>query len=207
MKWNGVTWCIVWTIIQGQPINVRVQQDAQEFFNVICDRVEFRLKNTPQARLLQELFAGKFSNQMLCMGGCDSMRERDEDYYTVSVTVKNKRNLEESLQEYVAGEILNEVNCDKCGKRVDMNKRTVLHELRQSIIFHLKRFELNFISFQQEKLNDRFEFPLSVNLEPFTKEGVARRDLELKRKKLEDEGKVVDWLIDTQLVCIGCLNV
>ena len=125
---------------------------------------------------------------MICMGGCGSMRERDEDYYSVSVNVKNKKNLEESLQEYVSGEVLNEVSCDKCGKKSDMNKRTVLHELKNSIIFHLKRFELNFQTFQNEKLNDRFEFPFVIDLEPFTKEGVARRDLVSKPQNFEDGG-------------------
>ena len=101
-------------------------------------------------------------------------------------------------QEYVGGEILSEVNCDKCGKRADMNKRTVLHELHHSIIFHLKRFELNFQTFQHEKLNDRFEFPLSINLEPYTKEGVSRRDIEEKLKKMTEEGKVCQsWCRNT----------
>jgi hypothetical protein len=33
------------------------------------------------------------------------------------------------------------------------------------------RFELNFETFQHEKLNNRFAFPLAVDLEPFTKQG------------------------------------
>ena len=89
---------------QGAPINVRVQQDAQEFFNVVCDRLEQRLKRTPEASLLQRLFAGQITNQMLCLGGCNSVRERDEEYYTLSVNVKNKRNLEESLQVFLIKE-------------------------------------------------------------------------------------------------------
>lgn len=42
---------------------------------------------------------------------------------------------------------------------------------------------------QHEKLNNRFSFPLKVNLEPFTKEGLARRDAEAKRKEWLDAKK------------------
>jgi hypothetical protein len=37
------------------------------------------------------------------------------------------------------------------------------------------RFVFNFDTFQHEKLNTRFEFPRQLNLEPFTREGVAWR--------------------------------
>src|SRR5256885_1142141 len=52
------------------------------------------------------------------------------------------------------------------------------------MIMHLKRFELNFETFQHEKLNNRFDFPLVINLEPYTKEGLARRDAESKAKEV-----------------------
>lgn len=174
-------------------MNVRVQQDAQEFFNVVCDRLEKQLKGSTQEKLVQGLLGGKLANQVLCLGGCESMRQTLEDYYTVSLNVKNKKNLEESLAEYVAGEILNEVNCDKCARKADINKRACLQELHHTVIFHLKRFEFNFQTFQHDKLNDRFEFPPSVNLEPYTQEGLERRDAEQKLRKMQEEGKVSDW--------------
>jgi ubiquitin C-terminal hydrolase len=187
--YDTLPFCRAYKDENGQPINVRVQQDAQEFFNVVCDRLEHCLKKSPaHATIIKDLFVGKMANQSLCLGGCESIRENEEDFYTVSLNVKNRKNLEESLKEFVSGEVLNDVNCDKCKRKADINKRACLKELHNTVIFHLKRFELNFETFQPEKLNSRFEFPLSINLEAYTKEGLFRREREQKAKKLAEEG-------------------
>ena len=73
----------------GAPIDVRVQQDAQEFFNVLVDRIELSLKGTKHETLLKDVFGGRLCNQMLCQGGCGSVRERFEDFSNVSLQVIN----------------------------------------------------------------------------------------------------------------------
>src|SRR5690242_19284591 len=84
--------------------------------------------------------------------------------------------MKESLESYVAGELLSEINRAVCQRKADLTKRVALGSLSNIFIFHLKRFELNFETSQHEKLNNKFEFPLVVNLEPYTKEGLSRRD-------------------------------
>lgn len=118
---------------------------------------------------------GVMTNQLICHGGCDTIRERDEPFYTVSLEVKGKSHLEESLESYVAGELLSDFNCSTCKRRVEVRlavvcsavcmfafhvvvtqravvlqitKRACLGTLTPNIIFHLKRFELNFETFQ-----------------------------------------------------------
>ena len=161
----------------GQPINPRIQQDAQEFFNVLCDRVEKTLKGSPHAGLMQHVFGGKLVNQVICHGGCTKDRERDEDFYCVSLQVQNLPTMKESLESYVLGEKLSDFNCDACGKKTEITKRAVIGKLSRTMIFHLKRFELNWQTFQHEKLNNRFEFPMEIDLEPYTKEGVHRKEM------------------------------
>lgn len=41
---------------------------------------------------------------------------------------------------------------------------------------------MNFETFQHEKVNNRFEFPLRIDLEPYTKEGLARLEAEKRRQ-------------------------
>lgn len=36
----------------------------------------------------------------------------------------------------------------------------------------LKRFDLNYETFQKEKVNDLCEFPIELNMKPYTKEGL-----------------------------------
>jgi ubiquitin carboxyl-terminal hydrolase 34 len=53
---------------------------------------------------------------------------------------------------------------------VDITKFQCFSELNDSIVFHLKRFEINFDTFRREKVNDSFPFPKMINMKPFTKE-------------------------------------
>lgn len=53
---------------------------------------------------------------------------------------------------------------------MSIHKRTVLGKLPPNVVLHLNRFKMNLDTFQTEKVNTRFEFPASLDLEPFTKE-------------------------------------
>ena len=52
------------------------------------------------------------------------------------------------------------------------------------MILHLKRFDLDFQTFETVKLNNRMAFPLRINMFEYTKEGIEQ----LERKKLTEGG-------------------
>ncbi|ETO14021.1 Ubiquitin carboxyl-terminal hydrolase family protein [Reticulomyxa filosa] len=174
----------------GNPVDVRVQQDVQEFFNILTDRLENELKGSQFRYLLQDCFGGQVVHQMICQGGCGKVREREQDFAMLSLPIKNRANMKESLEAYVQPEHLEGVECDTCNKKCNTLKREVLNKLPNTVFVHLKvkkkkcaliennnnkkRFELNFETFRHEKSNQRFEFPEELNLEPFTKEGLNR---------------------------------
>lgn len=117
-----------------------MQQDAQEFFNIFNDNIEKNLKTTEHKDLLRRVFGGVLENQMICLGGCGSVRTRKEDFYNITIEVKGKRSLEESLDAYVEKELLNGVHCEKCARNCDTEKRVVFDRLANTMIFHLKAF-------------------------------------------------------------------
>lgn len=45
------------------------------------------------------------------------------------------------------------------------------------MIIVLRRFEFDFDSMQRVKVNDYCEFPMSIDMEPYTQEGLERKDL------------------------------
>jgi len=170
--------CLAFKDYDGQPTNVHVQMDAQEFLNMLFDRVDTKLKGSPDENCLKNVLGGVFSNELICKG-CPHYKERSEDFYAISVNVKNKKSLQESLESFVQGEMLEGDNaylCGVCNKKVDTLKRTCLKTLPNTAIFHLKRFEFNFDTMQKVKLNDRFEFPRKLNLKPYTREGLAAKE-------------------------------
>jgi len=99
-SYDTTPFCLTYKDENGQPVNVRIQQDAQEFFNVLVDRLEKRLKSSPMQHLFRRIFGGTVINQLVCHGGCGSIRESSEDFYTLSLEVKGKNDLIDSLTSY-----------------------------------------------------------------------------------------------------------
>ena len=124
----------------GQPVNVREQQDAYDFFCNLTDQINEQLKvrdiapfpdgttgkpmcimqklGVPQ--VFQEVFGGAYLDQKLCRE-CDHKYDREESFLSVSLPVKS-RSLQESLKEHVKGEMLEGENaylCETCQEKVD----------------------------------------------------------------------------------------
>ena len=55
-------------------------------------------------------------------------------------------------------------------------KRSTIKTLPPCLPIHLKRFDLDYTTFQTVKLNERFEFPLELNMFPYTLEGCKYYD-------------------------------
>jgi len=87
-EYNPVEFCFAFKEVNGNPTNVRVQQDAQEFLNLGFDRLEKSLKETPQKYLCENVFQGKLTSLTVCKS-CGNIVCTDEDFYTLQVTVKN----------------------------------------------------------------------------------------------------------------------
>merc|ERR1712048_1302968 len=118
--------------------------------------------------------------------GCPHRSEREEAFHTVSLTVKNKSSLKESLALYVKGDILDGDNkwlCSECNAKRAALKRSCFGKLSKYLILHLSRFEFDFNAMRRKKLNSRFEFPLNLNMQKFTKEGLAQIEAQKRREE------------------------
>ena len=45
--------CESYKDLEGNKINIHAQQDVDEFFNILCQRLESQLKGTPNEKLLR----------------------------------------------------------------------------------------------------------------------------------------------------------
>lgn len=92
----------------------------------------------------------------------------------------------------VQGEMLEGDNayfCEKCDKKVDTLKRQCIKRLPRFLILPLKRFEFDYDRMVRVKVNEFFEFPLDLNMEPYTSEGLSKREriAKIKEEKGEEE--------------------
>jgi uncharacterized UBP type Zn finger protein len=62
---------------------------------------------------------------MLCTE-CGKVKNRIEDYYNLSLTVKDIKSMYDSLQKLIEGEVISDYECDGCKKKVDLSKRTLI---------------------------------------------------------------------------------
>ena len=75
--------------------------------------------------------------------------------------------LEESLLELFDYVKLSEVECDNCKEKTDSLKGIRIQKLPPLLTFCLKRFELDYETMQRKKINDKFSYPLELNMANF----------------------------------------
>jgi len=163
-------------------VNVSVQQDTQEFLNMIFDKLERHLKHTPFSHITDSVYGGRISNQMICHG-CGKVRERIETFYTVSLEVRNMKSLYDSFEKSIAGETIDDYFCDECKKKNSITKRGCIEYLPNVMIVHLQRIVFDLDTLMNQKINSRLEFPFELNMEPYTKEGLEWREKAKKKKE------------------------
>ncbi|KAM3132962.1 hypothetical protein pb186bvf_014958 [Paramecium bursaria] len=75
----------------NQPINVIVQQDVNEFFNLLTDKIEQNQKHTNQQNLIHHVMGGLYGNEIRSIeSDCEFA---DEPFLTVTIEIKNKKSL------------------------------------------------------------------------------------------------------------------
>ncbi|KAJ3124327.1 hypothetical protein HK098_001204 [Nowakowskiella sp. JEL0407] len=171
-------YCASYKDENGNKMNPNVQMDVDEYFNNLFDRLENILEGTEHAKIFKNHFGGKLVQQIKSKD-CTHVSEREEGFFAIQCEVKNKRTLEESLQLYVEGEMLdgdNKYHCASCGKHVDAIKRACIKTLPENLIVHLKRFDFDMEALRRIKINDYFQFPEFVNMEPYTHDYIQRKD-------------------------------
>jgi len=156
----------------AQALNIQIgnQEDVHTFYTTLLSRLEEDLPGRPTKSALTNFFTGKSVTQV--KGSCGHVSSRTEAFTELSVTVKNKRGLAESLAEFVQGEPLEGANKYKCmtcdadggGRLVDAMRRTCLEEVPDNLTFCLKRFTYESMIEGENKVNDRFEFPSAIDV-------------------------------------------
>ena len=177
-------YCFAFKDFDGQPTNTAEQKDAQEYLTAVFDRLEAGLAKTSRKYLIKSIFGLKMCSQLICKDGCGRVRNRIEENLNLSLTVKGLKGVYQSLQGECDGEVIADYECAGCKKKVDIHKRTLIAETPNVLIIHLQRLLFDFNTFQNEKMNQYFEFPHELDLSPYSYHAVMR-----KEGRLNEEGK------------------
>jgi ubiquitin C-terminal hydrolase len=177
--------------------NVYHQNDATEFYDQLLDRIETATKGKHTKRnvwnevFLKDVFGGKWLTQKIPQECEVFSKEKDncghwqssrvEDYLKVELIVRGKEKIDDSLDGLIQGELMdgdNKIYCEVCCQKKTTTRRTCFGSLPNTLILHLKRFDLDFQTFETVKLNTKMIFPTSINMLKYTKEGIELAEAE-----------------------------
>ena len=183
--YNPFEFCFSFKESDGSPTKIGEQQDTEEFFNKFMDRMESIVKPNAEKYALQSIFGGKNCAQMVCKE-CGFTRNRFEDFLNISLTVKERKSVADTLQKTIEGEIINDYQCPGCKKTVDITKRTLISQTPNVLMFQLQRIMLDYDTFQNTKINTRFEFPNVLDLTEFSLNHIMKKEGKLTEALLNE---------------------
>lgn len=113
MDFAPYEFCLAFKGFEGKPVDIKIQQDAQEFVSMVIDQLEKCVKDTPFKTIFENIYGGKTTNMLTC-DKCQKVKTREETFYSLSLEVKNSKNLAESFNKFILGEVINDYRCDFC---------------------------------------------------------------------------------------------
>ena len=142
------------------------QQDVQELSRILMERLEIRMKGTAAEKALPDLFVGKTKTYIDCIN-VNYESSRIEDFWDIQLNVRGNKNLDESFKDYVQVETLEGENKYDAGQPhglQDAKKGVIFESFPPVLHLQLKRFEYDINRDAMMKVNDRHEFPESIDL-------------------------------------------
>jgi len=145
-----------------------MQQDVQELNRVLCDKLEEKMKGTCAEGTIKQLFEGTIRSFIRCKN-IEFESKREESYYDIQLDVKGCKTIMDSFAKYVETEDLdgdNQYEAEGHGKQ-DAEKGVKFLRFPPVLNIQLKRFEFDMQTLNMVKINDKFEFTQTLDLDRF----------------------------------------
>lgn len=151
---------------------------------------------------MKNLFYGSLVNEVICKD-CPHQSEREEPFQNIQLVVKNKKSIQESLEAYIEGDMLEGDNayfCDKCERKRNALKRYSIKRLPNVLFLMLRRFEFNYDTMTKFKVNDYCSFPIDLDMSPYCQEVITRNEL---LKEMDEKSLSVEDLNEEQQIILN----
>ena len=153
----------------GNPTNINIQCDAQEFLLRFMELIENSLKCTKYKYLMNSIFEGVIYQSIKCKNSkCGNVNLKKEKIYYISLDIKNCHNLNDCLNKFISEENIEDYKCEKCNIKITHVKNILLKHLPNILIIHLQRIAFNYETYQNEKINSKIAFKRKINIKNYT---------------------------------------
>ena len=90
---------------EGSPIDISIQMDVDEFYNLLFDRWESQILLDDDKEKFRQFYGGQIVQQIKSKD-CPHVSERLEPFSAIQCDIQGKASLAESLNAYVEGEVM-----------------------------------------------------------------------------------------------------
>jgi ubiquitin carboxyl-terminal hydrolase 7 len=151
-----------------ETLDTFMQHDVQELCRVLLDNIENKMKGTNVDGIIPNLFEGKMISYVKCKH-VDYESRRVEGFYDIQLNIKGKKDIYESFKDYVTVETLEGENKYDAGKNglQEAQKGVVFEKFPPVLHLHLMRFQYDPQTDSNIKINDRYEFFETIDLDAF----------------------------------------
>ena len=154
---------------EGNPTNIHVQCDAQEFLSRFIEKIEEQLRNNSQKYLCNNVFEGTVRQQVKCTNpDCGNISEKKDVISYLSLDIKDCDDLKKCLAKFIVEEKIEDYNCEKCKKKITNIKSVLLDTIPNILIIHLQRIAFSYETFNMEKINKFVSFEKTINIKDYT---------------------------------------
>jgi ubiquitin C-terminal hydrolase len=162
---------------QWQTEDNFTEHDVSEFGKLLFEAVRLSL-NGDKLKDFEEvaqMFEGVSQQSLKCLN-CNSQTSKAEKFSELNLIISNLfenlnfKKLENSLLQNIKPFYLEDDNkyfCERCDAKQDAEKIHEYTRFPEILMINLSRFTFDMMTFDRKKINNYFEFPLSIDFEEF----------------------------------------
>ena len=130
---------------------------------MLFDAIESCLKGTSYENFIDDMFFGESHSYIQCTE-CDFAIKVPEKFMDLPLFVNGVKGVNDSLDLYFKPEEIDGFGCNACQKTTKVLKGPQVKKLPPVLTFNLTRIKYDPVTWDRVKINDRFEFPLEIDM-------------------------------------------
>ena len=145
-------------------LEVSVQQDPQEFGKLFMAKVE---ECVGDDTFVADVFRGQQTYETTC-SECHNVTERAADFDELEVALRGQSSVGDCVRCHFNPESLegdNQYHCERCGKKVDAERRLKIVKAPPVLQVQLLRYVYDRVTWEKKKLRDAIETTASIKID------------------------------------------
>lgn len=130
------------------------------------EAIETSLKDTTYEALIDQMFFGESNSYITCTT-CNFVIKVPEKFLDLPLFVDGVKGVRESLDLYFKPDAIEGFGCDSCNQTTTVLKGPQIKRLPPVMTLNLTRIKYDMVTWDRIKINDRFEYPLEINMSKY----------------------------------------